>query len=395
MSNEASQFTDYLFSAIDNGTLRLLVLSAPVRPADSQDIPQKQTARPVLLKGQPKLHWELQFEQQQTHLNLDREESAARLADQLGTIYREGYLHTADRLITFRRTSKRDRLSIRKQSQPLPASSAHQHDRRKNYLIPEGVACRFLESLGIMTPSGHVRKSRQKKFRQINRYLEFVNDLRSELPEHGPLRIVDFGCGLSYLTFAVHHLFSVIQQRDVELLGIDQNDDVIARCRSLAAQLNLSGMTFETGRIESTEIRPGIDLAISLHACDTATDAALEFAVRSQARAILAVPCCQHEVFRQIACRPLEPLLQHGILKERFAAMATDALRVAALEAVGYRAQLIEFIDLEHTPKNVLIRAVKQQNGEQPSRSEYDQFKSHLQLGSLATDRILEAPQSL
>jgi hypothetical protein len=202
-----------------------------------------------------------------------------------------------------------------------------------------------------------VRSQRYDKFRQVNRFLELVEDVLPALPE-GPLRIVDFGSGKSYLTFALHHLVTVVHGREVEIVGLDLKADVVDDCEALARKLGAAGLRFEVGDIAGYEALAGVDLVVSLHACDTATDDALDRAVRVGAPVILAVPCCQHELLTQLDSPALGPLLRHGTLRERFAAEVTDAARAQLLGAVGYDVQVVEFIELEHTPKNVLLRAV-------------------------------------
>ena len=215
----------------------------------------------------------------------------------------------------------------------------------------------FLVELGVMTREGKVRAPRYDKFRQVNRFLELVEDVLPALPP-GPLRIVDFGSGKSYLTFALHHLLTSVHGRAVEIVGLDLKPEVVARCEELARRLGADGLRFELGDIGGYDELAGVDLVVSLHACDTATDHALDRAVRAGAPVILAVPCCQHELLPQL-CRPaLDPLLRHGTLRERFAAEVTDAARAQLLGAVGYDVQVLEFVELEHTPKNVLLRAV-------------------------------------
>ncbi|MEZ6066249.1 MAG: SAM-dependent methyltransferase [Planctomycetaceae bacterium] len=210
-----------------------------------------------------------------------------------------------------------------------------------------------------MTADGTVRAKQQHKFRQINRYLEFIDDVLPDLPPEGPLSIVDCGCGKSGLTFALHHHLTVNHGREVRAVGLDRESQVIDRCRNLSRRLELSGLTFLQGDIADYQPAGRVDMVVSLHACDTATDAALAQAVRWEADVILAVPCCQHEVAPQLTANALAGLLRFGLLKERFAADITDALRANLLEAVGYKSQIVEFIELEHTPKNLLIRAVK------------------------------------
>lgn len=391
MPDHTITFLKLFASSFQSDTCERLVLCAPFSHANRETLPRKQTLRPIELKGETVIQWELQFDRQQTHLNLSLEQSTARFSELFGKEYREAYLFTADTEAMLRHSNQGAKLKT-KQRHPRTVERPRQHNRSKNYLIPEGEPCPFLEALGIMTESGKVRESRQKKFRQINRYLEIVNDLYDQLPSAGPIRIVDFGCGLSYLTFAVHYLLTQIHNREVQLFGIDQKQDVIERCQLLAQELNVAGMEFSSGRIEDAEQEEKVHLALSLHACDTATDAALAYAVRAEADVILAVPCCQHEAFSQLACDSLKLILTHGILKERIAALATDALRAAALEAVGYKTQIMEFIDLEHTPKNLLIRAVKRtSDANDLAQDQYRDLKSLLNLHTLATDEIFTA----
>ena len=233
------------------------------------------------------------------------------------------------------------------------------HNAKKNYLFPEGVPCPFLIATGVMTENGKVHKAMYRKFRQINRFAEFVHDVCDHFPTDRPIAIVDYGCGKSYLTFAVRHLLVEKLGLKVDMLGLDANADVIAACNKTKKQLGLQDIRFEQAHIADAKLADSIDLAIWLHACDTATDDALARSVECNAGIILASPCCQHEFYKQVQSESLQPLLKHGILRERFAAMLTDALRAQLLEAVGYRSQIIEFIDLEHTAKNLLLRAVR------------------------------------
>ena len=243
----------------------------------------------------------------------------------------------------------------------------------KNYLLPEGIPVPFLILLGVMTPEGKVVASRYDKFRQINRFLEFIDDIlpdvRKNIADERPLRIADFGCGKSYLTFAVYYYLVEIKKLDVEITGLDLKKDVIDYCNKVAQQLGYGKLMFAVGNIADYAYAHNPDIVITLHACDTATDYALDYAVKHNCRAILSVPCCQHELNMQLDKNkstvraeeesPFAPLLKYGIIKEKFAALATDALRAEYLENAGYKVQILEFIDMEHTPKNLLIRAVK------------------------------------
>ncbi len=236
------------------------------------------------------------------------------------------------------------------------------HNRTKQYILMDGTPVDFLVGLGVQTPDGKVNKTRYDKFRQINRYLEFIEDVLDALPGDRTLRIIDFGCGKSYLTFAMYYYLHELQGRDIQVTGLDLKTDVIKHCNELALKLGYDRLKFERGDISTYEGATEVDMVVSLHACDKATDYALEKAVKWGAKVILAVPCCQHELNGQIYSDVLQPVLKYGLIKERMAALITDALRADLLEQKGYDTQILEFIDMEHTPKNLLIRAVKRTN---------------------------------
>ncbi len=245
--------------------------------------------------------------------------------------------------------------------------------RKKNYILKEGIAVPFLVELGVMTKGGKVISAKYDKFRQINHFLSFIEDVAGQVEKikgipftkENPLRIADFGCGKSYLTFATYYFFNDIKKTPVEIKGLDLKEDVIEKCSDLAQKLNCSGLTFSVGDIANASYTKAPDIIITLHACDTATDFALDYAVKNNALAILSVPCCQHEINLQLekknflTASPFSSINRYGLLRERFACLATDALRAELLEEEGYNVELLEFIDIEHTPKNILIRAVK------------------------------------
>lgn len=251
------------------------------------------------------------------------------------------------------------------------------HNRIKNYIIPEGTPVPFLIRLGVMTPEGKIVNSKYDKFKQINRFLEYINDilpsvLEQKKCEDYPLQIADFGCGKSYLTFAVHYYLTQIKKIDCKIIGLDLKEDVIEYCNSLAKEFDCSGLIFKTGDISKysdSEKEHNPDIVITLYACDTATDYALKYAVLKNAKAILSVPCCQHEINMQLEQnkRELEntdaeifkPLLKYGLIRERVSALITDSLRAEYLESAGYKVDVMEFIDMNHTPKNILLRAVR------------------------------------
>jgi hypothetical protein len=351
------------------------VLSKPRR----QSPYSKVTVRPVLVDEELRYQFEYRQGEKATHANLLPLEAETELAALIDRDFRQALLQTPAhdyQVLDGAKVLRRP---------PTAKPSGLRHDRRKRRLLEEGKPVPFLAELGVMTTDGKVRAQRYDKFRQVNRFLELVDDV---LPRR-PLRIVDFGSGKSYLTFALYHLLAVERGIDVEVVGLDLKKDVIERCRALARRLGYERLRFEVGDIALFDGAPA-DVVVSLHACDTATDAALDRAVRWGAEVILAVPCCQHELYDQVRSAPLSPLLSHGILRERFAALATDAARAQLLEAVGYDAQVIEFVDLEHTAKNLLIRAVRRGNtGDAAALGRYRAFKEQLGIDP-ALERALQ-----
>ena len=213
--------------------------------------------------------------------------------------------------------------------------------------------------LGVMTRDGKIVRTKYDKFRQINRFLEFIEDILPNLPKDREVSIIDFGCGKLYLTFAMYYYLKELKGYDVRIIGLDLKEDVIRHCNELRTKYGFDKLDFYVGNIENFEGVDQVDMVVTLHACDTATDYALYKAIRWNASVILSVPCCQHELNMQMHNAEMSPIMDYGILKERMAALATDGLRGKLLEMEGYKTQILEFIDMEHTPKNLLIRAVK------------------------------------
>ena len=386
-TNGAAEFWTQLDQSLADGSCLGTTFSN--RRPDAADSPEKLTVRPTIVKGERVFQWAMRRANRETHENLSPDRTGQRIRELLGTSYKRAHVFTVDADFDVRVGPEGD-LAVRR-SHPTKSAVAAEHNRSKSYLLPENVPCPFLIEIGVMTPAGKVRASKYSKFRQINRFLELVNDVADHLPATGALRIVDFGCGKSYLTFALHHLLTHVRQRRVDILGLDRNSDVVAQCARLSKKLDCHGLEFRVGEIAGQTIEGTVDLAVSLHACDTATDDALAQAVAWQAAVILAVPCCQHELARTVHVGELAPLHRHGVLHEQFASLATDALRAQALEACGYKTQVVEFIDLEHTAKNLLIRAVRlpDRARAEGAASAYRQFKTFLGLGQVASDRIL------
>lgn len=249
-----------------------------------------------------------------------------------------------------------------------------EHNRKKNYLLDENTVHPFLVRLGVQTETGQIKKAHYDKFRQINRFIEYIDDAIEYLPKNRTVRILDFGSGKSYLTFALYHYLHVVKGYDIQVTGLDLKKEVIEHCQQIANDLQYEHLQFLVGDINDFNEETSVDMVVTLHACDVATDMALARAVRWGAHVILSVPCCQHELFSQLDAPALDVLLQHGLMKERFAALATDAIRAEILSLVGYETQLLEFIDMEHTPKNILIRAYY--TGKESTKAAMNKYES-------------------
>ena len=325
--------------------------------------------RPVLSAGQVAFQAEEFRGKQAFHKNMDASQACAYLTELMGTAFKQAQAETEGWTASVL-VSKKGKISIKRKPKAeirKPADvlndawkSGLAHNRKKNYILEEGKAVPFLVDLGVMTKDGKIVNSRYDKFRQINRFLEFIEDILPKLDRSRESVILDFGCGKSYLTFAMYYYLKELKGYPVRIIGLDLKKDVIEKCNGLAVKYGYEQLAFYTGDIASYEGVDQVDMVVTLHACDTATDFALEKAVRWGAKVILSVPCCQHELNGQMENELLEPVLQYGIIRERMAALFTDALRARILECCGYRVQILEFIDMEHTPKNLLIRAVKQ-----------------------------------
>ena len=305
------------------------------------------------------------------HKKFSMEEFDSFVKEHAGTTFRTVVERTEDKEITVMSNRHGEIRTVEKKLEGN--NSVHFGNKEKKYLLPQGKPIPFMVKLGLMSAEGKVIAQKYDKFRQINRFLEFIEDTLKEMhvedgsyTEERPLRIVDFGCGKSYLTFAVYYYLVTIKNIPVHITGLDLKEDVIELCSKLAKEFEYNNLHFFVGDVANFNHKEKPDIIITLHACDTATDYAMNYAVKNSARAILCVPCCQHEINTQLSSGksypddgPFASLLKYGIIRERLSALATDVLRAECLEQQGYNVQVMEFIDMEHTPKNLLIRAVK------------------------------------
>ena len=272
-------------------------------------------------------------------------------------LYRQYLIKTKSIIVHGIKNGNKLKISIENNNNSCKVDN--QNNRQKNYILNDGDHLDFLVEQGVMSSNYRVKADMQHKFRQINRFLEFIKDIESYLPNDRPIHIIDFGCGKSYLTFAVYHYLHNILKKDIYIHGLDLKEQVIIDCNSLAKKLNYDNLFFEIGDISTYNCPYDVDMVMTLHACDTATDYALYNAIKWNAKVILSVPCCQHELNKQIKNEDFSSIFKYGIIQERTSSLFTDALRANILELQGYRTQILEFIDIEHTPKNLLIRAIK------------------------------------
>lgn len=348
----------------------------------------KLTVRPVLLRGELKFQVEEFTQKQAFQKNLTRQEAAEYLLRQLEDLYRSGEaVSPKGRMNLLIGKKKTVTLKIKRSGPSVPAQPAFiqaqhslSHNRKKQYILEEGVPVPFLVELGVMTREGMAVRSKFDKFRQINRFLEFIEDVLPQLDRTRETVIVDFGCGKSYLTFAMYYYLSEMKGYPVQIIGLDLKKDVIDLCSRLSQSFGFHKLHFYQGDIAGFEALQQVDMVVSLHACDTATDLALKKAIGWKAGVILSVPCCQHELNGQIESSLLSPVLKYGILKERMSSLITDGIRAELLEACGYRTQILEFIDMEHTPKNLLIRAIRQGRADETVMKPLEEMMEQLHL---------------
>ncbi len=362
--NSMEQWKDML-AACANERLVKMVLSNPREKSGVVKI----EIRPVVMKDVLLFQAGAYTKTQVQHYNLTAEELYEQVGRWMENMRQMLVLHPAGGWHVL--VSKKGKITAKRTGgcEETPRAELA-HNRKKQYILQPEVPVPFLVDLGVQTKDGKIVQQRYDKFRQINRFLEFIADIVPELPKNRELLILDFGCGKSYLTFAMYYYLHELQGYDVRIVGLDLKKDVIERCQALAQRYGYEKLSFLHGDIANYDEQDQVDMVVTLHACDTATDFALARAVNWGAKVILSVPCCQHELNKQLQSELLAPITKYGLLKERMAALLTDGIRANLLEQAGYRVQVLEFIDMEHTPKNILLRAVRRKVSSQTSKKE-------------------------
>ena len=351
-----SDYRDMLrASVLESATFLRLTMSGKRQGRDLQW--HKAVIRPVLVQGQPRMQFSWFDGRRDISENCADPYLEQRLDEALALPFRQFHLQATSGDLYVRVTRKNKPL-INRTPPSLSGRPLIFHDRVKGHVLPRGTPDILLHALGIMDASGRVRPPAQGKFRQVNEFLRIVSQVVDEADRsERPLEIVDFGCGRAYLTFAAYHYLHHIQGRPVRVIGIDRDPELVTKCDGLRDELGWADLSFRTAAISDLVLERPPDLVLSLHACNTATDEALAQGILQDSRIILAAPCCQHELRPQLRAPLFQPVLRHGVLKQRTAEILTDALRALTLRIMGYRTSVVEFVDPEHTARNLLIRA--------------------------------------
>ncbi len=361
--------------------------------AKDKKIATKVKVRPIMQKGILYYQASSFTGTKVLHKNYEKKELIVFLMENMSRYYKQLEIDAISFKITVL-VSKKGKVTMnKKKSNEIKEKKMDlSHNRIKKYILEEGKPIDFLVDLGIQTKEGKTVHARYDKFKQINRFLEFIEDILPTLQKKQKITILDFGCGKSYLTFAMYYYLKTLQNMDIKIIGLDLKEDVIDTCNKLRDKYGYHELNFLRGDIGDYNGMDKVDMVVTLHACDTATDYALQKAVAWNASVILSVPCCQHEINKQIFCAELAPVLKYGLIRERISALITDAYRANILEEYGYDTQILEFIDMEHTPKNILIRAVKKENASIKKRDEIKKLQSFLHIDP-TLGRIVEKLQ--
>lgn len=363
-------FPELVERIVSDFTKKRLVSATISQPRLKSSEIKRIKMKPVKIRETYYLQFEFQTEQTISHENVSMEDLPGRLNGVLEQ-YRQAFIQLDSEMIQVQISKK---YKVVWKSTPTEKKEVSlEHNRKKNYLLSGEEPIPFLVRLGVQSPDGKVKKQKYDKFKQINRFLEFIEDSLEYLPKDRTIRILDFGSGKSYLTFALYHYLHIEKGYDIRVTGLDLKKDVIKECQEIAQDLNYDKLEFLVGDINDYQEEAKIDMVVTLHACDVATDLALSKAVNWGADVILSVPCCQHELFSQLDAPNLQVMTQYGLIKERFSSLATDTIRAELLKLIGFEAQLLEFIDLEHTPKNILIRAYR--TNKRPTKKQIEEYK--------------------
>ena len=366
----------------------LIDLTISGQKIKNEDEPARVKVRPVMIKDELKYQASEYVGKKVLHINYSEDGLKKRITEYMNS-FRQAQFTMVDASATVL-SSKSGTLTCKyKKLAQIKSQKELSHNRTKKYILREGEKVDFLVDLGVMTKEGIIVKSKYDKFRQINRFLEFIEDILPQLDKEKEQTIIDFGCGKSYLTFAMYYYLRIMKGYNIRIIGLDLKKDVISHCNELRTRYGYDKLDFYEGDIASYKGVDRVDMVVTLHACDTATDYALAKAVGWGAKVILSVPCCQHEANRTIDSDMLSPIMDYGILKERFAAISTDAIRAKLHEAEGYQTHILEFIDMEHTPKNLLIRAVKTGNADKKALSDAAKMSKELNI-NLTLMKLLE-----
>ena len=343
--------------------LRKIAELSPVKIVLSNVADKEQRIQKVQIEKKEKHFQIAEYSDKQVfHKNVDEEELISFCIEELGVHFLQLNAWMLRGEASLKLTKKRKLLfDIKKADNSALANEVRDNNRKKNYILEEGRVIEPLIDMGIFTKEGKIVSSMYDKFKQINRFIEIIDDeLKKKIITH--LNIIDFGCGKSYLTFIVYYYLTEIKKIKVNMIGLDLKEDVIKKCNNAAKKYGYENLSFELGDINGYSAPFKVDMVITLHACDMATDFALYNAINWGANYIFSVPCCQHELNAEIKSETFSLMTRYGIIKERFSALITDAIRGNLLEYMGYNVNLLEFVDLSHTPKNILIRAVKNPN---------------------------------
>ena len=347
---------------IEEAVKGLLGLS-PIKIIISNAVTKTQKIKKLQIEKKEKYYQIAEFTEKQVfHKNVDENELGRVCIVCLNENFLQLNAWAVSSEAQIKLTKKRKVLfDVKKADNKKMAEEVKTNNRKKNYILAEGSVIEPLVDMGIFTKESKIVNSMYDKYKQINRFIEIIDDeLKKKIITH--LNIIDFGCGKSYLTFIVYYYLTEIKKIKVNMIGLDLKEDVIKKCNKAAEKYGYENLSFELGDINGYNAPFKVDMVITLHACDMATDFALYNAINWGANYIFSVPCCQHELNSQMKSENFSLMTRYGIIKERFSALVTDAIRGNLLEYMGYNVNLLEFVDLSHTPKNILIRAVKNPN---------------------------------